>query len=60
MPQTISLRDRLAGFAEDVRKEAERLPPGEDRNDLLAKARQADTASDLHDWLASPGLQPPK
>ncbi len=39
---------------------ADLLPPGRERDDLLKKERQADTASHLNDWADSPGLQPPK
>ena len=58
--QVTSLRDRLASFAKEVRERASHLPPGEERTDLLRRARQADTASHLDEWINSPGLQPPK
>jgi len=31
-----------------------------EQEDLLRKARQADTAFHMDEWLSSPGLQPPK
>lgn len=55
-----SLQDRLAAFAKSVREKAEDLPPGIERDDMLRKARQADTAAHLDNWVNSPGLQPPK
>jgi hypothetical protein len=58
--QTTSLSDRLASFAKSARERAAQLAPGIDRDELLRKARQADTASDLDEWVSSPGLQPPK
>jgi hypothetical protein len=58
--QTISLKERLASFAKEVRTKASRLPPGDERDTLLKKARQADTAAHLDKWANSPGLQPPK
>jgi hypothetical protein len=58
--QTRSLKDRLTSFADEVRAKAFALPPGDERNDLLRRARQAETASHLEDWANSPGLQPPK
>jgi hypothetical protein len=58
--QTTSLSDRLASFAKSARERAAQLTPGIERDDLLRKARQADTASDLDEWVSSPGLQPPK
>jgi hypothetical protein len=58
--QTASLKDRLAVFAEDARGKASQLGPGAERDDLLKKARQADTAAHLADWANSPGLRPPE
>jgi hypothetical protein len=59
LKQTESIQDRLRGFADDVRMRAETLPPGKERDDLMQKARQADTASNLQEWANSPGLLPP-
>ena len=59
--QTIPLKDRLADWARKVRDQAAaQLPPGTERDDLLKRTRQADTAAHLEDWANSPGLQPPK
>ena len=58
--QTESLHDRLQVFANDVRAQAAELPPGTERDELLRKVRQADTASHLHELVNSPGLRPPK
>jgi hypothetical protein len=47
--------------AEKARLE-ERLanaPHGPERNALLKKISQLDTASHLNEWLTSPGLRPP-
>lgn len=57
--QVQSLKDRLAAFANGVKEKASRLPPGPEKEELLRKARQADTASHLDEWANSPGLQPP-
>ena len=43
--QFLSLKDRLALYAKEVRKKAARLPPGIERETLLEKARQADETS---------------
>jgi hypothetical protein len=48
----LPLRDRLALFAKDIRERAAGLPPGNERDELLRKAGQADTASS--DWVSSP------
>jgi hypothetical protein len=59
--QQLSLQDRLTAWAKEVREQAATLPPGPEREALLEKASQADTASHLDDWANSPaGLQPPK
>ena len=56
--QNSTFKERLAAFAQDVRDQAAELPPGEEREDFLRRARQADTASHLDDWMNS-SLQPP-
>ena len=60
LKQTISLKERLASFAKEVREKASGLRPGPEQDALLKKARQADTASHLDEWANSPGLQPPE
>jgi hypothetical protein len=57
--QSRTLQDRLAAFAEDMREKAANAV-GADRDNLLRRARQADTALHLDDWASSPGLQSPK
>jgi hypothetical protein len=58
--QSESLQDRLMKFAKEAREKASRLPPGSEREDMLRKARQADTASHMDDWVNSLELQSPK
>ena len=55
-----SSHDRLSEFASDAREEADKLPPGAERDEMLSKASQADTAAHLDEWANSAGLQPPK
>ena len=57
--QSVPFTERLAQWAREVRQRAEALPPGTERDDLLAKARQADTAAHIDDWANSPELRPP-
>jgi hypothetical protein len=57
--QTTTLQDRLRLWAEKIREDAKHLRPGSEKDALLKKARQADTASRLDEWANSPGLQPP-
>jgi len=47
----VPLRDRLTSFAKVTRERAASLPPGNERDELLMKARQADTA--CKDWASS-------
>lgn len=58
--QSTPLHERLDVWAQDVRDQATKLPLGPERDELLRKARQADTAAHLDDWANSPGLQPPR
>ena len=58
--QTSTLEVRLAEEAIRLREEAKLLPPGAAREELLRKARQAETGSHMTEWLRSPGLQAPK
>jgi hypothetical protein len=58
---TTATRDQhLAEQAEFLRKEAQGTPPGVARDNLIRRARQAETAAQTQEWLSSPGLQPPK
>jgi hypothetical protein len=54
-----SLEERLSEEAKRLREEAKLLPPEAKRDELIRKARQADTGSHMSEWLRSPGLRPP-
>ena len=54
-----SLEERLGEEAKRLREEARLLPPGAVREQVLRKARQAETGSHVSEWLRSPGLQAP-
>jgi hypothetical protein len=58
--QTVPLEERLRVQAEADREKAKALPPCPEREELLLKARRAETASHITEWLNSPGLQPPR
>ena len=58
--QFASLDQRLSQEAERLRKEAKGTPPGIEREKLIRRARQAETAVHLQEWLTSPGLQTPR
>jgi hypothetical protein len=55
-----TLDQRLEEEAQCLRKEAQGTPPGIQRDMLIRKARQAETAAHMREWLSSPGLQSPK
>jgi hypothetical protein len=57
-PQTFA--ERLAEQKERLEKKAARLEPGPERDELLKKALQFDTAKDINEWLNSAGLQAPR
>jgi hypothetical protein len=54
--QTEPLQDRLAAFAAKAREKA-RSCEGSERDELLQKARSAETAARVDRWAKSPGLQ---
>jgi hypothetical protein len=57
---TASFEERLADEARRFRDAAEVEAPGSlARELLLRRARQAETAAHINEWLSSPGLQPP-
>jgi len=55
-----TFEERLAEEAVRFKAAAKDLPPGMERELLLRRARQAETASRMSDWLRSPGLQRPR
>jgi hypothetical protein len=54
------LDQRLTEQAERLRKEAQGTALGVMRDQLIRRARQAETASHMQELLSSPGLQPPR
>jgi hypothetical protein len=57
--QVIPLRARLIEEARRLREEARGTPPGIAREQLLRRARQAETATQIERWLSSSELRPP-
>jgi predicted trehalose synthase len=57
--QTAPLDQRLIEEAQRLRKEARGTHPGIERERLIRRARQAETAAHMQEWLTSPGLQSP-
>jgi hypothetical protein len=56
----LTFPDRLDLEAKRLRQEAEKVPHGHERDQLLRKARRAETALHVNDWLSSPGLRTPE
>ena len=59
MTKKITLEQKWRELSEAAKKEAEKLPYGAEREALLRKARQLETASQIDQWISSPALQPP-
>jgi hypothetical protein len=58
---TLTFEELLTEEAKRFKEAAEREPPGSmSRELLLRRARQAETASHITDWLRSPGLRSPE
>jgi hypothetical protein len=55
-----TFEDQIA--AEKIRLEAQvaHLPPCPQKDRLLKKIRQLETATHINEWVSSPGLQAPK
>ena len=56
--QTVSFSERLQIAAREARQAAQKLPHGVEREVLLKKARQAETAMRIDGWLALPVSRP--
>jgi hypothetical protein len=55
-----SLEQKWHEQAEAFKRQAEMLPHGRERDELLRKTRQLETASRINEWVSSPGLSSPK
>jgi len=54
----LSLEEQWRAEAETLKREAEQLPPGKEREGLLRKARQLETASHVNELAIVAGLSP--
>jgi hypothetical protein len=54
-----SFEDQIIAEKSRLEAQAADLPPSRQKEALLKKIRQLETASHLNEWLTSPGLQPP-
>ena len=56
-----TFEEGLAEEAIKFKEAAQKQPPGSTARELLLRrARQAETASHVNNWLRSPGLRPPE
>jgi hypothetical protein len=55
-----TLQSRLLILATRLKAEANALPHGPLRDAAVRKARHAETALHMDEWLSSPGLQAPQ
>ena len=58
--QAQSAEARLSEEAKRLRAEAKLLPPGAAGDEMIRRARRAEIAAHINEWLASPGLRPPE
>jgi hypothetical protein len=59
-PRPHSFEDQLATEKARLRLQLASAPRGPERDMLITKLRQIETASHINEWLSSPGLQPPR
>ena len=59
MTRKITIEQKWHQQSEAAMSEAETLPHGKERDALVRKARQLNTASQINEWLSSSGLKPP-
>lgn len=55
-----TFEDQIAAEKAKLEAQAAKVPPSPQRDGLLKKIRQLETASHMSEWLTSPGLQPPR
>ena len=60
MTRKITIEQKWHQQSEEAKNEAEKLPPGKEREALERRARQLHTASQINEWLSSAELRPPK
>jgi hypothetical protein len=57
---SVPFDQRLQRLAEEAREAAGKLPDGQQREALLRKAKQAETAAHLNEWLSFSEQQSPR
>jgi hypothetical protein len=54
-----TFEENIAAEKAKLETQIAKLKPGPQRDELLKKIRQLETASHMSEWLSSPGLQSP-
>ena len=54
-----SFEDQMAAEKCRLEEQTANLPAGPQKDALLDKIRELETAARMNEWLTSPGLQPP-
>jgi hypothetical protein len=52
-----SLQERLEDFVKKASQDAEALPPGPERDEMLKKVKKAHAAKEMDAWANCPDLQ---
>ena len=55
-----TFEDQIEAEKERLEAQIAKLPPGPKQDALLGQIGQLETAARIHEWISSPGLQPPK
>ncbi len=53
MPHTMTTEEKWREQREAILDQAKTLPHGRERDELMRKARQLETASHINEWLSS-------
>jgi hypothetical protein len=59
MQRRQSFENRLADEKKRLQEQAASLPHGAEKETVLRKIEQIDTASEVNEWISSPGLRSP-
>jgi hypothetical protein len=58
--ERLTIEQKWHQQSEAANAEAQMLPHGKERDALVRRARQLQTASQINQWLSSPELKPPE
>jgi len=55
-----TFEEKIAAEKAKLEAQVAKLKPGPEKDALVRKIRQLDTAAHVSEWLSSPGLRPPE